>query len=57
MGRIYGCSGYTMPAKYSVVLNSRNKAMKKLASRKKDERSLLLIRQRYDLAELFRRPL
>ena len=57
MGRIYGRSEYTMPAKYSVVLNSRNKTGKKLASREKDERSLLLTRQLYDLAELSRQPL
>ena len=57
MGRIYGRSEYTMPAKYSVVLNSRNKTVKKLASREKDERSLLLARQLYDLAELSRQPL
>ena len=57
MGRIYGRSEYTMPAKYSVVLNSRNKTVKKLASREKDERSLLLTRQLYDLAELSRQPL
>ena len=57
MGRIYGRSEYTMPAKYSVVLNSRNKTVKKLAGREKDERSLLLTRQLYDLAELSRQPL
>ena len=57
MGRIYGRSEYTMPAKYSVVLNSRNKTVKKLASREKDERSLLLTRQLYDLAELSRQQL
>ena len=57
MGRIHGRSEYTMPAKYSVVLNSRNKTVKKLASREKDERSLLLTRQLYDLAELSRQPL
>lgn len=57
MGRIYGRSEYTMPAKYSVVLNSRNKTVKKLASREKDERSVLLARQLYDLAELSRQPL
>ena len=57
MGRIYGRTEYTMPAKYSVVLNSRNKTVKKLASREKDERSLLLTRQLYDLAELSRQPL
>lgn len=57
MGRIYGRSEYTMPAKYSVVLNSRNKTVKKLAAREKDERSLLLTRQLYDLAELSRQPL
>lgn len=57
MGRIYGRSEYTMPAKYSVVLNSRNKTVKKLASREKDECSLLLTRQLYDLAELSRQPL
>ena len=57
MGRIYGRSEYTMPAKYYVVLNSRNKTVKKLASREKDERSLLLTRQLYDLAELSRQPL
>lgn len=57
MGRIYGRSEYTMPAKYSVVLNSRNKTVKKLAAREKDERSLLLSRQLYDLAALSRQPL
>lgn len=57
MGRIYGRSEYTMPAKYSVVLNSRSKTIKKLAEREKDERSLLLARQLYDLAELSRQPL
>lgn len=57
MGRIYGRSEYTMPAKYSVVINSRNKTVKKLASREKDERSVLLARQLYDLAELSRQPL
>ncbi len=57
MGRIYGRSEYSMPAKYSVVLNSRSKTVRKLASREKDERSLLLTRQLFDLAELSRQPL
>ncbi len=57
MGRIYGHSEYTMPAKYSVVLNSRSKTIEKLAAREKDERSVLLARQLYDLAELSRQPL
>jgi len=57
MGRIYGRSEYSMPAKYSVVLNSRCKTVKKLAERVKDERSLLLTRQLVDLAELSRQPL
>ena len=57
MGRIYGRSEYTMPAKYSVVLNSRSATIQKLAEREKDERSLLLARQLYDLAELSRQPL
>lgn len=42
MGRIYGHSEYTMPAKYSVVLNSRSKTIEKLAAREKDARSVLL---------------
>ena len=50
-------SGSSMPAKYSVVLNSRCKTVKKLAERVKDERSLLLTRQLVDLAELSRQPL
>ena len=57
MGRLYGRSEYSMPAKYSVVLNSRCKTVKKLAEREKDERSLLLTRQLMDLAELSRQPL
>ena len=57
MGRIYGRSEYTMPAKYSVVLNTRSATIQKLAEREKDERSLMLARQLYDLAELSRQPL
>jgi len=57
MGRIYGRSEFTMPAKYNVVLNSRSATIKKLAEREKDERSTLLARQLYDLAELSRQPL
>ena len=57
MGRIYGHSEFTMPAKYSVVLNSRSRTIEKLAAREKDERSVLLARQLYDLAELSRQPL
>ena len=57
MGRIYGRTEYTMPAKYSVVLNSRSATIQKLASREKDERSMILTRQLYDLAELSRQPL
>ena len=57
MGRIYGRSEYTMPAKYNVVLNSRSATVQKLAGREKDERSVLLARQLYDLAELSRQPL
>ena len=57
MGRLYGRSEFNMPAKYSVVLNSRSKTVKKLAEREKDERSLLLTRQLVDLAELSRQPL
>ena len=57
MARIYGRSEFAMPAKYSVVMNSRSKTIRKLAGREKDERSLLLARQLYDLAELSRQPL
>ena len=57
MGRIYGRKEFTMPAKYNVVLNSRSATIQKLAAREKDERSLLLARQLYDLAELSRQPL
>ena len=57
MGRIYGRKEFTMPAKYNVVLNSRSATIQKLAAREKDERSLLLTRQLYDLAELSRQPL
>ena len=57
MGRIYGRSEFTMPAKYNVVLNSRSQTIRKLAARGKDERSVLLARQLYDLAELSRQPL
>ena len=57
MGRIYGRTEFTMPAKYNVVLNSRSKTIQKLAGREKDERSVLLTRQLVDLAELSRQPL
>ena len=57
MGRIYGRSEFAMPAKYSVVLNSRSATVRKLAARDKDERSVLLARQLFDLAELSRQPL
>jgi len=57
MGRLYGRSEFSMPAKYSVVLNARSKTIRKLAEREKDERSLLLTRQLVDLAELSRQPL
>ena len=57
MGRIYGRSEFTAPAKYSVVLNSRSKTIKTLNDREKDERSVLLAHQLYDLAELSREPL
>ena len=57
MGRLYGRSEFAMPAKYNVVLNSRSKTIRKLAARGKDERSVLLARQLYDLAELSRQPL
>ena len=57
MGRLYGRSEYSMPAKYSVVLNSRSRTIRKLAESEKSERSVLLARQLYDLAELSRQPL
>ena len=57
MGRIYGRSEFTMPAKYDVVLNSRSKTIVRLSEREKDERSLLLAKQLFDLAELSRQPL
>jgi len=57
MGRIYGRTEYSMPAKYNVVLNSRSKTIQKLSEREKDARSVLLTRQLYDLAELSRQPL
>ena len=57
MGRLYGRSEFSMPARYSVVLNSRSSTIRKLAEREQDERSLLLARQLYDLAELSRQPL
>ena len=57
MGRLYGRSEYTMPAKYNVVLNSRCQTIKTLCEREKDERSVLLAHQLYDLAELSRQPL
>ena len=57
MSRLYGRTEFAMPAKYSVVLNSRSQTVKALAAREKDERSVLLTRQLYDLAELSRQPL
>ena len=57
MGRLYGRSEFTMPARWSVALNSRSACVQKLAARGKDERSLLLARQLVDLAQLSRQPL
>jgi len=57
MGRIYGRTEFSMPAKYNVVLNSRSKTIQKLAEHEKNERSVLLTRQLIDLAELSRKPL
>ena len=57
MGRLYGRAEMTMPARYSVVLNSKNATIERLSAREKDETSLLLARQLYDLAELSRQPL
>ncbi len=57
MGRLYGRKEFSMPEKYSVVLNSRSRVVQKLAEREKDERSVLLTRQLCDLAELSRQPL
>ena len=57
MSRLYGRTEFAMPAKYSVVMNSRSQTVKALAAREKDERSVLLTRQLYDLAELSRQPL
>ena len=57
MGRLYGRSEFAMPAKYSVVLNSRCRTIQKLAGSEKNERSVLLARQLCDLAELSRQPL
>ena len=57
MSRLYGRTEFAMPAKYSVVMNSRSQTVKALAAREKDERSVLLARQLYDLAELSRQPL
>ena len=57
MSRLYGRAEFAMPAKYSVVLNSRSTTVQKLSEREKDDTSLLLARQLYDLAELSRQPL
>ena len=57
MGRLYGRAEFTMPARYSVVLNSKNATVARLAAREKDETSVKLARQLYDLAELSRQPL
>ena len=57
MGRLYGRAEFTMPAKYSVVLNSRSATVQRLCEREKDDTSLLLARQLFDLAELSRQPL
>ena len=57
MGRIYGRSEFNMPAKYSVVLNSRSATVQKLSERENDETSKLLTRQLFDLAQLSRQPL
>ena len=58
MGRMMNRgANFSMPPKYTVVLNSRSQTVKKLAERGKDDRSLMLTRQLCDLAEMSREPL
>ena len=57
MSRMYGDRQFSMPAKYNVVLNSRNETIASLSGREKDERSVLLMKQLYDLAALANKPL
>ncbi|MBQ8094812.1 MAG: molecular chaperone HtpG [Clostridia bacterium] len=57
MSRLYGDRGFSMPSKYNVVLNSRNETIARLSEREKDDRSVLLMKQLYDLAALSNKPL
>ena len=57
MSRLYGQDQYLMPAKYNVVLNSRNATIARLSEKEKDDNSVMLMKQLYDLAELSRKPL
>ena len=57
MSRLYGERQFDMPSSYNVILNSRNETIAHLSEREKDERSVLLMKQLYDLAALSNKPL
>ncbi|MBR1709259.1 MAG: molecular chaperone HtpG [Clostridia bacterium] len=57
MSRFYGDHQFMMPAQYNVILNSRNETIAHLSEHEKDERSVLLMKQLYDLAALTGKPL
>ena len=57
MSRMYGERQFAMPSSYNVILNSRNETIAHLSEREKDERSVLLMKQLYDLAALSNKPL
>ena len=57
MSRYYGNSGFTMPSRFTIVVNSRNGIIRKVAEHEADEETKLIVRQLYDLAELSRKPL
>nr|HML49193.1 hypothetical protein [Clostridia bacterium] len=57
MSRLYGNSGFAMPASFKLVLNPRNPVIAALNARPADAETFELCRQIYDLAEMARQPL
>ena len=58
MSRLYGNQGFTMPDRFTLILNRRNATIQALASKDPaEERTALLCAQVYDLARMAAQPL
>ena len=56
ISRVYG-QDFTMPDKFTLILNRRSPTLRALASRGEDETATMLIQQIYDLAKIATAPL